>query len=168
LLPVDADEFEQLRRGIIGRGRRVGRADLDRGGLVVEVVADIGGVASTPKFKVYLGKTPSVGYSGKGCVGVLADNNIETCMIFSGAGLYVSTAYATSDVKNFVVVEHEQMIGASVNYSTPDFVVPPGDNFYIIWTVNGDVLAGKYCATSWVADGAGYSNQGTACMNVYA
>lgn len=124
-------------------------------------------VESTPQFKVYIGKNPTIKPdSDSGCVGDLEWDNIQTCIFITGHSNYVSTMKAISYVYNVVVLEYLQLSGPSVNYSTPDYLVQPGENIYIIWTVNGNVQPGSYCATSWEAVGSGYINEGQDCQPV--
>jgi hypothetical protein len=124
-------------------------------------------VTSTSQFKVYIGENPTLrSLSDSGCVGDLDWDNIQTCIFINGQSNYVSTMKAISYVYNYQVLEYLQLAGPSVNYSTPDYLVQPGENIYIIWTVNGNVQPGSYCATSWEAVGSGYTNEGTDCQPV--
>jgi hypothetical protein len=106
--------------------------------------------------------------SDSGCVGNLDWDNIQTCVFIDGSGLYVSTMKGVSYVYNYPVLEHVQLQGPSVNYSTLDYWIDQGQYLEVLWTANRDVTAGAYCATSWVANGSGgYDNWGTECQPVH-
>jgi hypothetical protein len=106
--------------------------------------------------------------SDSGCVGNLDWDNIQTCIFINGSGLYVSTMKAISYVYNYPVLEHVQLQGPSVNYSTLDFWIDSGQYLAVVWSANRNVTAGSYCATSWEANGSGgYTNRGTDCQPVH-
>jgi hypothetical protein len=124
-------------------------------------------VTSTSQYKVYIGKNPALrSLSDSGCVGDLEWDNIQTCIFINGQSNYVSTMRAVSYVYNYLVLEYVQLSGPSVNYSTPEYPIAPLENLYVIWTVNGNVQPGSYCATSWEAVGSGYTNEGRDCQPV--
>lgn len=104
--------------------------------------------------------------SDSGCVGNLEWDNIQTCIFINGQSTYVSTMKAVSYVYNYPVLEHVQLAGPSVNYNTANYWIDQGQYLEVLWSANGNVAPGAYCATSWVVNGTGYSNQGTDCQPV--
>jgi hypothetical protein len=104
--------------------------------------------------------------SDAGCVGNLEWDNIQTCIFINGQSTYVSSMKAVSYVYHYPVLEHVQLVGPSVSYNTANYWIDQGQYLEVLWTVNGNVAPGAYCATSWVVNGTGYSNQGTDCQPV--
>ena len=77
------------------------------------------------------------------------------CIFITGQSNYVSSMKAISYVYNYPVLEHVQL-----------YWIDQGQYLEVLWTPNGNVGPGSYCATSWVVNGTGYSNQGTDCQPV--